>query len=358
MEQVGGVDRLAADLGIEVEAARRKAARAQDFEHRERHFLDRVGELIGIPAVLRIAAVGVDRAKDAERARRRDLMFEGVAREGRVVRLDIDADLVLQPIALEEAVHRCRVEVVLVLGRFVRLGFDQDRAGEADLMLVIDDEAEEAAEIVEFALHVGVVERLIALATAPQHVVGAAEAVRRFEGVAHLHRAPGEHLRIRVGGATGGIARVAEQIGGAPQELAAGGGLKLFEVIDGVREMCAVFGYRRGIGHHVDVVEAIIGHIELAEEVEGDRAFVFRCGGIVGAAVPGAIEGAAAEDVAARPAEGVPEAGSEAEMLLHRLAEDDTGLVVIAIGEFGVALRPFVTDRRNVGEVFGHFRGS
>src|SRR3546814_9402415 len=66
---------------VEVEAAGGEAARTDDLEHRERHFLDRIGELIGVPAILVIAAVGVDRPENAEGGGGGDLMLEGMARQ-------------------------------------------------------------------------------------------------------------------------------------------------------------------------------------------------------------------------------------------------------------------------------------
>ena len=105
--------------------------------------------------------------------------------------------LVFEPEALQEAIHRRGIEIVLMLGRLVRLGLDQDRAREADLVLVLDHHRQEAAEIVLLALHIGVEDGVIAFAPAPQHVVGAAQAMRGFERIAHLQRRPRRRLRDR-----------------------------------------------------------------------------------------------------------------------------------------------------------------
>ena len=78
-------------------------------------------------------------------------MLEGMAGQDGVALLDIELDLLLQSEILEEAVDRGDVVVVLVLGRLLRLRLDQDRALEADLVLVLDDEIEEAAELIELA---------------------------------------------------------------------------------------------------------------------------------------------------------------------------------------------------------------
>ena len=78
-------------------------------------------------------------------------MLEGMAGQDRVALLDVDLDLLLQPEPLEEAVDGGDVVVVLVLGRLLRLRLDQDRALEADPVLVVDDQAEEAAGLLLLA---------------------------------------------------------------------------------------------------------------------------------------------------------------------------------------------------------------
>ncbi len=100
VEQVVGIEGLAADLGIEVQAAGGEAAAFQDVIKRKADLRNVVRELIGIPARLRIAAVDVDRAEDAECHGKRDFMLEGMAGERRVVGLDIDLDLVFQAVGL------------------------------------------------------------------------------------------------------------------------------------------------------------------------------------------------------------------------------------------------------------------
>ena len=127
VEEVDGVDALAAHLGVEVVAAGGEAAALQDVVERQRDFAHVVRELIGVPAVLRIAAVHVDRAEDAEVDRHGDLVLEAVPGERRVVGFDVDLDLLLEAVVLQEAVDRVDVEIVLMLGRLVRLRLDQDR---------------------------------------------------------------------------------------------------------------------------------------------------------------------------------------------------------------------------------------
>ena len=117
-----------------------KPPAAQDLVQRERQLVDGVRELVRVPAVLVVAAVGVDAAEDPVRDRVRDLVVEAVAGQRRVVRLDVDPVLALEAVADEEAVDGRRVVVVLVLRRLLRLGLDQERPLEADLVLVLGDQ--------------------------------------------------------------------------------------------------------------------------------------------------------------------------------------------------------------------------
>src|SRR6185369_13543458 len=63
MEQVVAAHALAAQLRVEVEPAAREPARPDDLVQGERELVDRVRELVGVPAVLCVAAVGVDAAE-------------------------------------------------------------------------------------------------------------------------------------------------------------------------------------------------------------------------------------------------------------------------------------------------------
>src|SRR5262245_16001767 len=54
VEQIVGLDTLPAKLGVEVESAGDETAALQDRVESERHLLCTVGELVGVPTVLRI----------------------------------------------------------------------------------------------------------------------------------------------------------------------------------------------------------------------------------------------------------------------------------------------------------------
>ena len=67
-----------------------KPPAAQDLVEGQRELLDRVRELVGVPAVLGVAAVGVDAAEHPVRDRVGDLVVEAVAGERGVVGLDVE----------------------------------------------------------------------------------------------------------------------------------------------------------------------------------------------------------------------------------------------------------------------------
>ena len=273
----------------------------------------------------------------------------------RVVGLDIDPHFVFQAKPLEKAVNRLRVEIVLVLGRLVRFGLDQDRAGKPDLVLVFDHEIEEPAEIFLLDIDFGVENCVVAFAATPQHIIGAAEPVRRFQRVAHLHRGPAIDFGIGIGCGACHIARVAEQVGRAPQQFAAMLVLQRFKVIDRFGKAAAERADVDGIGHDIDIVKTVERHIELFDERQ--RGFALGPGGgsVIGAGMPGAAERACAKHIAARPAECVPEAHGEAQLVLHALAQHHAVLVIPAIGEIVRAAGAFKAHRVERGEIVcGH----
>jgi hypothetical protein len=250
--------------------------------------------------------------------------MERVAGQRRVVRLDIEAVLAVEAVADEEPVDRRRVVVVLMLRRLHRLGLDKERALEADPVLVLGDQMEEAGELVAFAPKVSVEQRVVTLATAPQGVVRAAEPLGDLEHVLDLGRGVGEHLGIRVGRRAALVAGVGEQVGRAPQQLRSGALLVAQRLVG----QCVEIGPELGVGvafrGHVAVVEAVIRHAELLEEFEGDGQLLAGLRHRVAADLqPRPVQRPDPEHVAAVPGERMPQADADPEVVGHRLAEDE-----------------------------------
>ena len=104
-------------------------------------------------------------------------------------------------------------------------------------------------------------------------------------------------------------------------------------------------------GRDVAVVEAEERHAELGEELEGHVGLVLGLGhGVAAVGQPRPVERALAEHVAPGPAEGVPVADGEAEVVLHAAAEHDPVAVVVAEGQVGGGVGPLVADGLDVAE--------
>ena len=172
-----------------------------------------------------------------------------MAGQDRVALFDIHLNFTSKTEVLEEAVDRGHVVVVLVLGRFLRLGLDQDRALEAHLVLIIDDHLKHAPGLLALASHVGVEQGFIAFAPTPQHVVLAAEFDRRVHAGFDRGRRKGKDIRVGVGRCSRHETPVREQVRSAPKQF--GAGVSIFcEIIDHRFEVAGFLAKSRLRGAH------------------------------------------------------------------------------------------------------------
>ena len=324
--------------------------------HGDRKLVDRVRELVGVPAVLRVAAVHVDAAEDAAADCDRDLVLEAVAGQRGVVRLDVHPVLVGEVVAHEEGIHGGGVVVVLMLRRLLRLWLEQQGSGESDPMLVLRDEAQESRELRFLSGEIGVEERLVALAPTPQDVICPPQPMRRLEHVLDLGGRIREYLGVGIGGRPRSVSRVAEEIGGAPEQPDAGSLHVAFDLVHDGLEPVARLRERAALGRDVAVMECEERYAELRHELE--RRVDLRTCRLhrVGAGPqPRSIEGSDTEDIRPGPVERVPQADGDAEVILHPLAEDHAvGLVDLECQR----VRRFETTERDslrhIGEEASH----
>ena len=220
------------------------------------------------------------------------------------------------------------------------------------LRLVLGDEVQEPGELVALAPEVGVEQRVVALAAAPQDVVLPAEALGDLEHVLDLRRGEREHLGIGVGRRARLVARVGEQVGGPPQEpharplLVAGGVVgQRVEVGAERREALALWG-------DVAIVEAVVRRAELLEELERDGHLRPRRRHlVVGRGEPRPVERPDAEHVDARPRERMPEAHAGPQVVLHPRAQDQPVRLVDLERQGVVGVEAAERDRpRHLGE--------
>src|SRR5207237_8801659 len=111
---------------------------------------------------------------------------------------------------------------------------------------------------------------------------------------------------------------------------------------------------RRSLGGEVAVVEGVERDAQPLEEIERRLGLQARRFHGVGRSHPRTAEGRGAEGIGTGPAEGVPPADGEPELVLHALAEDLAILVVVPERERVGALRSLVTDGLDLGEDARH----
>ena len=216
-----------------------------------------------------------------------------------------------------------------MLGGLLRLGLDEELAVKADLLCVVDRHVHEAGQVVEFAAHVGVQQRLVSFPASPEDVVGASETLGDLHRLLHLCRGVREHRGVGVRRGARHESWVAEHVARAPEQLHSCVALELCrEIHDRVQPLVRLSQAVR-LRRDVAVVEAVEAHAELGEELECGAHGVFRRGHFVLASV-GPQHGRRAEGVCARALEGVPERDREPQMLSHLPAAHDLlGIVVL-----------------------------
>ncbi len=163
---------------------------------------------------------------------------------------------------------------------------------------------------------------------------------------------PCEHFGIGIGRSARCIARMAEQIGRAPEQLNAGFGDLAFHLVDNRIEL---FGVARNIimvGHRVHIMEAIEGRAHFREEIKrGIKLDLskLRCHRL--ARFPWAVKCARAKDVIPRPSKGVPIAYGPAQMIAHRFAQHFAVSFVIMEGERVGAFCTLKFHGRDIGKI-------
>ena len=206
------------------------------------------------------------------------LVHHLVAGERGVIGFEVELEVGQEVIGPQEVQAGGGVGVVLVLGGFLGFGLDVERACEADLFLVIDGHVEEPGEVVELAFHVGVEQRRVSFAAAPEGVARTAELMGDFHGLFDLGSGEGEDVEVGAGGRPVHVARVGEQVGRAPEELDAGARLLVLEDLDDLVKVGVAFLEVLAFGCDVAIVKGVERNAELFEEFEGDLGLALGVG--------------------------------------------------------------------------------
>ena len=97
-----------------------------------------------------------------------------------------------------------------------RFRLDPELASEADFLLPSHGHVEKRRELVEFVLHVGIPERGVPFASAPEYITAATEFLGYGDRFFDLGRSVGEDRQAWRGGSTLGETRMRKQAGRAP----------------------------------------------------------------------------------------------------------------------------------------------
>ncbi len=242
------------------------------------------------------------------------------------------------------------VRVVLVLGRLLGLRLDVERPVEADLLLVIDGHVEEAAEVVELALHVGVEEGRIPLASSPESVPGPTQLVCNLHCLLDLRAGEREDVEVRAGRRAVHESRIRKKVGRPPEQLDPGPALLILEDLDDLVEIGVAFLEVVSFGGDVAIVEGVKRNAQFFEQLEGYLGDLLSIGDRMSSVVPGPECRTGAKRIRQRISKSVPVDDREPQVLLHRLPVDDlVGIVMLEVQRIS-RLGTAILDFRHIGE--------
>ena len=255
-EDVLRVGTVAAQFSVEVRTAVAQSAIADYLHHGLCKFVVVDWELVGVPSVLSVATVGIDRTEHAVVYSHSQFVLEGVTGKSSVVNLNVHLEILVQTMCTKESNDCLGVHVILVLGRLHRLRFDKECTLKSVGTGIVASNGEHLCEVFLLALLVGIEQRHVALASAPEHIVGAAKLDCGVDGVLYLYGSTSHNIEVRISCSSVHIALVGEHIGCTPQQLDVGA-LHLLKCIvgDGLH-VSLVFGNVVRRFYEVDIVEA------------------------------------------------------------------------------------------------------
>ena len=228
-----------------------------------------------------------------------------------------------------------------MLGRLLRLRLDVEIAVEANASAVVHSQMHQARHVVKLKTHIGVEERFIALAAAPEDVALAAELNGCVDRSLDLCSSISKDVCGRRCARTVHEARMIEALCGTPQELLAGFLLLLFEVVYNDLQLLVGFAEAAVFRREIAVMEAVVVDGELLHDLECS-VNLCDCACLRILLTPALIS------------HGVPPAQCELEVLTHRLAVDDLIRVVVLECKVIFGVLALIGDLADIGEKFAH----
>ena len=218
-EYVVEVGRIAASLGIEIGATCAETSVANDLHPSlyEFELIDR--ELVGIPAVLHITTIGIDRTEHTIVDSHCKFVFECVTGKSGMVNFDIHLEVLVKAVSAKEADDSFGIHIILMLAWFHWLRFDKECAVEALGTRVVASHAKHSCHVLFFTLLVGVKKAHITFTTAPENIVFSTESYAGIDCVLDLNYSASYYIEIGVGRSSIHISLVAKYVSSRPKQL-------------------------------------------------------------------------------------------------------------------------------------------
>jgi hypothetical protein len=198
--------------------------------------------------------------------------------------------------------------------------------------------------VFQFTFHIGIPERGITFAAAPENVTLSTEFMSYFHGFLHLCGGVGEYAGIWAGGCSMREPRMGKKTGGGPKQLDARALLLFFEHIDDGAQiavgLCQISTFRCDIS----IMKGVERCAQFLDKFERDMraiACIFNGGRAV---VPRADSCTDTKRITQNVPEAVPVCHRKAQMVGHRSALDDFSSIVVFESQGVFGRWPFVRD--------------
>ena len=354
-EEVFEVGRVTTNLRIEVGTAVAQSAVADNFEHGLCQVEVVDGELVGIPSVLSIATVGIDRTQHTGIDGTCQLVFEGMTGKGGVVHFDVHLEVLVQAVSFEESDNRLGIDIILVLAGLHGFRFDEERSFEALGTCIVACHGEHGCHVFLLALLVGIEQTHIAFASTPENVVLSTEFNGGIDGVLDLHDSTGNNVEVGIGRGSVHVTLVAEDIGCSPEILDVGILLHLLQRIVGDSFHASfVFSDGSPLFNEVNIVEAEVLDAQLVHDFEACIHLVLGAlNGIVGL-VPFVAAGLSAKGVTRSLSQRVPPCHSELQPVFHLLAHYHALRLIVVERHYILTVLSFERNLTGKRKIFFH----
>ena len=145
--------------------------------------------------------------------------------------LDIQLEILFQPVFTQESKHGGGIKIILMLGRLFWLRLNIEISVVAFRTRILHRHLHQPCHVVQLQCHIGIQKRFITLSAAPEHVTFSAQFYGSVNGIFNLKRRAGKRIRKRRGSGAVHIAWIAEVVGGAPQQFDSGFIHQRFDII-------------------------------------------------------------------------------------------------------------------------------